>query len=299
MCAMKVPLLSRCFMATPPILLDDVESSPGESATTMLIGCDVISTTSNVNVRKRNLLIQMRRKFFRSDRDYATAARQALGLDESQVSESQSDCDSVVSKGSVDIDCKRLYYQASSSRSLPQTKNSCHRIDGKNSDAISLPPKPSTRRRLSSVESFSSAMDESCSGHSILDELLMEVYKDPYEDFLHKVKSSKKMEGKIEEIEVDVLTQLPAIKSNVSPKRMRSRRSISSQGANSARTAVPSRSNTCQDANSGPEGRDDENSKSKLQYDFMKNGKLHLSQSLTLFIFIMKLVLIRGFHHVY
>ena len=286
MCAMKVPLLSRCFMATPPIIFDDVESSTGESATTMLIGCDVTSTSSNVNVRKRNLLIHMRRKFFRSDRDYATAARQALGLDGSQVSESQSDCESVVTKGSVDIDCKRLYYQASSTRSLPQTKHNCNRMDGKKSDAISLPPKTSTRRRLSSVDSFSSAMDESCSGHSILDELLMEVYKDPYEDFLHKLKSSKKMEGKIEEIEVDVLTQLPAIKSNVSPKRMRSRRSITHHGASSARTAVPSRSNTCQDANTGPEGRDDENSKSKLQYDFLKNGKLHLSQSNNNFYFV-------------
>ena len=257
-------------MTNPPIVFDDVESS-----TTMLFGCDVTqSCSSHGNVRKRNLLIKMRRKLFRLDRDYATAARQALGLDGTQVTGSQYDCQSVVSKGSVDIDCKGLHNQASSTGSLPPTKHSHKKIDAKKSDTISLPPKTSTSRRLS-VDTFNSAMDESCSGHSILDELLMEVYKDPYEEFLQKLKSSKYIEGKIEEVEVDVLTQLPAIKMNMSSKRMRSRRSMPHQGANSTPTAVASRPITCQATLITLEGRDDENSKSKLQYESLKNGKLH------------------------
>ena len=264
---MKVPLLSRCFTTIPPIVVDDAGSSTGESIPTMLIGCEVKST-SNVRIRKRNVLFHMRKKIFRLDKDYATAARQALGLDSTQVSEARDDSLSVVSKSPVDIDCKGLHNHMSSTQSLPQTKPSHKQSDVKRTDTASLPPRTSTRRKMS-VDSLSSAMDESCSGQSILDELLMEVYKDPYEDFLQKLKSSKKMEGRIEEIEVDVLTQLPAIKTNVSPKHMRSRRNVVHQGA---RTNVSSRSNACLDVKTDQEGRDDESTKSKTQ--FLENGKL-------------------------
>jgi hypothetical protein len=265
---MKVPLLSRCFMTTPAIIFDDTESISGESATTMLIGCEVGSSCGKTTTRKRNVFIQWRQKVFRSDRDNTTAARQALGLDTNKLSESKN-AESVLTKGTTDIDCKGLHYQSLSTQSLPPTNNGRDQIHTNITETNSLPPKSSTRRR-SSVDSSHSVMDESCSGHSILDELLMEVYKDPYEDFLQKLKSSKRMQEKIDEIEVDVLTQLPAIKTNSPPKRHRSRRSLAHHTASSTRAIISSRSNTCQDSKPGPESRNDEIAQSTLP--FLKNG---------------------------
>ena len=95
-------------------------------------------------------------------------------------------------------------------------------------------------------------MDESCSG-SILNDLLMEVYKDPYEDFLQKLKTSKKMAGKVEDIEVDVLTQLPAIKATISPMRTRSSRRLTHQTASSTRAIMSSRSSNNQHVKVGRE----------------------------------------------
>jgi hypothetical protein len=58
-----------------------------------------------------------------------------------------------------------------------------------------------------------SALDESMSAHSILDELLIEEYVDPYTDFLKKLERKK---GVVEEIEIDKLTPLPSIPMNIS-----------------------------------------------------------------------------------
>ena len=283
---MKVPLLSRCFMSTPLIFFDDAESPTGESATTMVIGCEVGSSTS-VAMHKRNVFVQWRQKIFRAERDNTLAARQALGLDNAKFLESKNVGNSASMKSSIDIDCKGLRCKTSSTQSLPPAamNSTCNRINTKRTDSSSFPPTSTARRRLCSVDSSSSAMDESCSGHSILDELLMEVYKDPYEDFLHKLKSSKKMQGKIDDIEVDVLTQLPAIKSNLPPKRMRSRRNQIHHSGPSTRAILSSRSNTCQDPKAGMGKCDVESAKSSLQNKLQKNGKL-LSSLIAATVFV-------------
>jgi hypothetical protein len=55
------------------------------------------------------------------------------------------------------------------------------------------------------------------SAHSIMDELIMEKYVDPYTDFL---KILERKRGFVEEIEIDKLTQLPSIPMNISRRDM-------------------------------------------------------------------------------
>jgi hypothetical protein len=278
---MKVPYLSRCFITIPPISFSDAESVSGESATTMVIGCEV-GSSSNEKMQNRNVFVLLRKKFSRSDRDHVIAARQALGLDSTKRSDPEDDAENSPAKRSRDIDCKGLRCQTSSTNSLPPTNNKSDRIDKNMTDTVSLPPTSSTRRRLLSVDSSHSMMDESCSGQSILDELLMEVYKDPYEDFLHKLKSSKKMQDRIDEIEVDVLTQLPAIKTQLSPKRMRSRRRLTYHHTTSSPAIISTQSqSTSQRSFTRLENRDDESVKSPVEYKIPKSGTFVKAISIT------------------
>ena len=236
-------------MTMPQLPFDDAATSTDVSITATLIGCEVRYGSSykvDSGRSKGNVLVQLRKKIFRSDKNYAAAARQALGLDNTQSSES------LVTQNSIDISCKGLRYPISSTQSLPPTKNSRKQLVAKRDDNNSLPPPSSSRRRLASIDSSSSMMDESCSG-SILNDLLMEVYKDPYEDFLQKLKTSKKMAGKVEDIEVDVLTQLPAIKATMSPMRTRSSRRLTHQTASSTRAIMSSRSSNNQHVKVGRE----------------------------------------------
>lgn len=83
-------------------------------------------------------------------------------------------------------------------------------LDDKRSIALKF-----EQRRKDECSFEFSAMDESMSAHSIMDDLQVEEYVDPYTEFFKMLERKK---GYVEEIEIDMLTQLPSISINISQR---------------------------------------------------------------------------------
>jgi hypothetical protein len=132
--------------------------------------------------------------------------------------------------------------------------NCKHRLHEKY-ESISLPSKLTPRNISFEFDSESSVMDGSCSNHSILDELRMQEYEDPYKEFVRKI-ALKRIEEKIEEVETDVLTQLPSIKKQFSQKQIRkkrTRRYTIQNSSTSIQPTVTTKSSTCLSSNADSE----------------------------------------------
>jgi hypothetical protein len=111
------------------------------------------------------------------------------------------------------------------------------------------PVKKKSKTNKNEFSSDRSVMDESTSGHSILDELWMEEYVDPYKEFMKKL---ERKQGVVEEAEIDLLTQLPAISMNSSERYITKkghRRNSLHHAPKSSRPVFETRSISCIDFN--------------------------------------------------